>query len=73
MSTVLDTITSVTGQLSSIDPDKRADKNDIQNPVQFKLTYSLIQKDPVQPNPGDPLSDVNICSNSKSKGSFKNL
>lgn len=36
------------------------DKSDIQNPVQFKLTYSLIQKDPILPNPGDPLSDVNI-------------
>ncbi|CAL1274062.1 unnamed protein product [Larinioides sclopetarius] len=36
------------------------DKSDIQNPVQFKLTYSLIQKDPVQPIPGDLLPDVNV-------------
>ncbi|GIY22456.1 integrin alpha-PS1 [Caerostris darwini] len=35
------------------------DKSDIQNPVQFKLTYSLIQKDPVQPIPGAALPDVN--------------
>ncbi|KAG8192343.1 hypothetical protein JTE90_002163 [Oedothorax gibbosus] len=36
------------------------DKSDIQNPVQFKLTYSLIQKDPAQPTPGVPLPDINV-------------
>ncbi|GFY75594.1 integrin alpha-PS1 [Trichonephila inaurata madagascariensis] len=121
---VLDIITSVTGQLSSIDPDKKGcdmdrnapgvwdkigekfywkkkyykssflkqtldsdtpniveneiimkgssfnrehcseevvylkDKSDIQNPVQFKLTYSLIQKDPVQPNPASKIFEA---------------
>nr|XP_042897311.1 integrin alpha-PS1 isoform X2 [Parasteatoda tepidariorum] len=35
------------------------EKSDIQNPVQFKLTYSLIQKDPVQPSFSLELPDLN--------------
>jgi len=35
------------------------DKSDIQNAVKFKLTYSLVQKEPEFPYPGDPLPDIN--------------
>lgn len=34
-------------------------KSDIQNPILFKMTYSLIQKDPVMPIPGEKLPDIN--------------
>uniref|UniRef100_A0A2I9LP33 Integrin alpha-ps n=1 Tax=Centruroides hentzi TaxID=88313 RepID=A0A2I9LP33_9SCOR len=34
-------------------------KSDIQNPIKFKMTYSLIQKDPVMPSEGIKLPDIN--------------
>ena len=35
------------------------DKSDIQNPVMFKLTYSLIQKEPRMPTEGEIMPDIN--------------
>ncbi|CAG2167049.1 unnamed protein product, partial [Oppiella nova] len=35
------------------------DKSDIQNPVMFELTYSLIQKEPRMPTDGETLPDLN--------------
>ncbi|XP_076349207.1 integrin alpha-PS1-like [Tachypleus tridentatus] len=35
------------------------DETDIQSPIQFKLTYSLVQKDPRMPQEGEKLPDVN--------------
>ena len=35
------------------------DKSDIQSPLQFLLTYSLVQKEPDPVLPGDPLPDIN--------------
>ncbi|RWS30056.1 integrin alpha-ps-like protein [Leptotrombidium deliense] len=34
------------------------DKSDIQNPIKFKLTYSLIQKDPRMPKEGESLPEL---------------
>ena len=35
------------------------DKSDIQNPVKFRLTYSLVQKEPLPIIPGEPVPDIN--------------
>lgn len=35
------------------------DKSDIQNPVKFRLTYSLVQKEPGYTYPGDQMPDIN--------------
>lgn len=35
------------------------DKSDIQNPVKFRLTYSLVQRDPLPITPGEPVPDIN--------------
>ena len=35
------------------------DKSDIQNPVKFKLTYSLVQKQPELPGEGEEMPDIN--------------
>lgn len=35
------------------------DKSDIQNSIKFKLTYSLVQKDPRMPKEGELLPDIN--------------
>ncbi|KFM66138.1 Integrin alpha-PS1, partial [Stegodyphus mimosarum] len=53
--------TSVNRQHCSEEVVYLKDKSDIQNPIQFKLTYSLIQKDPLFPLPGSPLPDINMC------------
>lgn len=35
------------------------DKSDIQNPIPFKLTYSLVQAEPRFPHGGEPVPDIN--------------
>lgn len=36
------------------------DKSDIQNPINFKLTYTLIQNEPKMPDEGESLPNVNL-------------
>ncbi|XP_022236471.1 integrin alpha-PS1-like [Limulus polyphemus] len=36
------------------------EKSDIQNPINFKLTYTLIQKEPIMPEEGEDLPDVSF-------------